>query len=67
MLLVQQAKIAVSVWPVVASAFIVLRLADVVAWPWALVLAPIWGPFFLGFVAFLIILFFTAIALIWPD
>lgn len=35
--------------PLLAIAFIVLRLCEVIRWPWVWVLAPIWAPWTIGF------------------
>jgi phosphoglycerol transferase MdoB-like AlkP superfamily enzyme len=50
-------------FPLLAVAFIVLKLCDVIAWSWWWVLAPIWGPFALVAVILLCIAI-TALVLV---
>ena len=35
--------------PLLSVAFIVLRLCNVILWPWVWVLCPIWGPWAIAF------------------
>ena len=35
--------------PLLAVSFIVLRLCNVILWPWVWVLCPIWGPWAVAF------------------
>ena len=41
--------------------FIVLKLTNVIAWPWWLVLSPFWAPFAIGLLVFVFIILYNAI------
>ena len=42
--------------------FIVLKLINVIAWSWWLVLSPIWAPFAIGLLVFVLIILYKAIS-----
>jgi hypothetical protein len=52
---------SVGFFGLLAILFIGLRLTNVIAWSWALVLAPVWAPFTLVVCAFVVIMAFQVV------
>lgn len=55
----QSSSSGISFFALLALVFIVLKLCNVIAWSWWLVLAPLWIPFVLGLVCIILIALFS--------